>query len=166
MKRVTLAYFIAIAGIALSCFQAFAQDKIRVGLSSVTELHSALWVAEQKGILRKYGIDAEVIVVGGAGTTGVSALLAGDIQYGSAAGDAVVNSNLRGADTVMIASVINKGFQRLVVRPDIKNAADIKGKRVGVTRVGAVSHTVLLMILRRWGMTEKDVQVGQLGCSP
>jgi NitT/TauT family transport system substrate-binding protein len=97
---------------------------------------------------------------------GVSALLSGDIQYVSAAGDAIVNSSLRGGETVMIASVINKGFQRLVVRPDIKSAADIKGKRVAVTRVGAVSHTVLLMILRRWGMTEKDVQVVQLNSSP
>src|SRR5438128_2224716 len=161
--------------VALSLFVLFglflaarvtAQDKIRVGLSSVSALHGALWVAEQKGILKKHGIEAEVIVVGGAGTTGVSALLAGDIQYVSAAGDAIVNSNLRGGDTVMIASVINKGFQRLVVKPDIKTAAEIKGKRVAVTRVGAVSHTVLLMILRRWGMTEKDVQIVQLGSSP
>jgi len=166
MKRITFAYLIAVIGIAFSCFTAFSQDKIRVGLSSVSALHGALWVAEQKGILKKYGIDAEVIVVGGAGTTGVSALLAGDMQYVSAAGDAIVNSNLRGADTVMIASVINKGFQRLVVKPDIKNPADIKGKRIAVTRVGAVSHTVLLMILRRWGMTEKDIQVVQLGSSP
>jgi NitT/TauT family transport system substrate-binding protein len=144
----------------------FCQDKVRVGLSSVSALHGALWVAEQKGILRKYGIEAEVIVVGGAGTTGVSALLANDIQYVSAAGDAIVNSNLRGGDTVMIASVVNKGFQRLVVRPDIKTPAEIKGKRIAVTRVGAISHTVLLMILRRWGMSEKDIQVVQLGSSP
>src|SRR5215470_1705544 len=73
-----------------------AQDKIRVGLSSVSALHGALWVAEQKGTLRKYGIEAEVIVVGGAGTTGVSALLANDIQYVSAAGDAIINSDLEG----------------------------------------------------------------------
>jgi ABC-type nitrate/sulfonate/bicarbonate transport system substrate-binding protein len=92
--------------------------------------------------------------------------LAGDIQYVSAAGDAIVNSNLRGGDTVMIASVINKGLQRIIVKPDIKTQADLKGKRVGVTRVGAVSHTVLLMILRRWGLTERDVQVVQLGSSP
>src|SRR5207249_6541725 len=144
----------------------FGQDKIRIGLSSVSALHGALWVAEQKGILRKHGIEAEVIVVGGAGTTGVSALLAGDIQYVSAAGDAIVNSSLRGGDTVMIASVINKGLQRIIVKPDIKTQADLKGKRVGVTRVGAVSHTVLLMILRRWGLTERDVQVVQLGSSP
>jgi ABC-type nitrate/sulfonate/bicarbonate transport system substrate-binding protein len=67
MKRVTLAYLIAIAGAALSCFQTSAQDKIRVGLSSVSALHGALWVAEQKAIFKKYGIEAEVIVVGGAG---------------------------------------------------------------------------------------------------
>ena len=85
----------------------YPQDKVRVGLSSVSALHGALWVAQEKGILRKHGIDAEVIVVGGAGTTGVSALLANDIQYVSSAGDAIINSNLRGGDTVMIASVIN-----------------------------------------------------------
>jgi NitT/TauT family transport system substrate-binding protein len=166
MKRLNVASLIGIVAITLSCLQASAQDKIRVGLSSVSALHGALWVAEQKGIFKKYGIDIEVIVVGGAGTTGVSALLSGDIQYVSAAGDAIVNSSLRGGETVMIASVINKGFQRLVVRPDIKSAVDIKGKRVAVTRVGAISHTVLLMILRRWGMTEKDVQVVQLNSSP
>jgi len=125
MNRLNVASLIVIVSIALSYFPASAQDKIRVGLSSVSALHGALWVAEQKGIFRKYGIEAEVIVVGGAGTTGVSALLSGDIQYVSAAGDAIVNSSLRGGDTVMIASVINKGFQRLVVKPDIKSAARI-----------------------------------------
>ena len=164
--RLVTAFGLSLLVSLFSSPRAVAQDKIRVGLSSVSALHGALWVAEQKGILKKHGIEAEVIVVGGAGTTGVSALLAGDIQYVSAAGDAIVNANLRGGDTVMIASVINKGFQRLVVKPDIKTAAEIKGKRVAVTRVGAVSHTVLLMILRRWGMTEKDVQIVQLGSSP
>ena len=157
---------VALVWLGILACPVLAQDKIRVGLSSVSALHGALWVAEQKGILRKHGIEAEVIVVGGAGTTGVSALLSGDIQYVSAAGDAIINSNLRGGDTVMIASVVNKGFQRLVVRPDIKTPAEIKGKRIAVTRVGAISHTVLLMILRRWGMTERDIQVVQLGSSP
>ena len=166
VQRSIVAFGLALLFGLVSSSRTFAQDKIRVGLSSVSALHGALWVAEQKGILRKHGIEAEVIVVGGAGTTGVSALLAGDIQYVSAAGDAIVNSNLRGGDTVMIASVINKGFQRLVVRPDIKTMAEIRGKRIAVTRVGAVSHTVLLMILRRSGMTEKDVQIVQLGSSP
>jgi NitT/TauT family transport system substrate-binding protein len=144
---------------------AFGQDKMRMGLSSVSALHSAVWVAEQKGLFRKHGVDVEVIVTGQGGTA-VSALLANDIQTASSAGDALVNAALHGGDTVMIAGVINKGLQRIMVRPEIKTPADLKGKKVGVTRIGAVSHSVLLMMLKRWNMGPTDVQVMQVGSSP
>ena len=55
--------------------RADAQDKIRVGLSSVSALHGALWVAEQKGLFRKYGIETEIIVTGQGATAGIGALL-------------------------------------------------------------------------------------------
>ena len=129
-------------------------------------LHAAVWVAETKGLFRKHGIEAEVIVTGQGGTAGISALLANDIQMVNSAGDVLVAAALRGGDTVMVASVVNKGLQRLVTKPDIKTPADLKGKRVGVTRIGAVSHSVLLMMLQRWKMTVNDVQVLQLGSSP
>jgi NitT/TauT family transport system substrate-binding protein len=138
---------------------------MRMGLSSVSALHSAVWVAEQKGLFRKHGVDVEVIVTGQGGTA-VSALLANDIQTASSAGDSLVNAALHGGDTVMIAGVINKGLQRIMVRPDIKSPADLKGKKVGVTRIGAVSHSVLLMMLKRWNMSPNDVQVMQVGSSP
>ena len=143
-----------------------AQDKIRMGLSSVSALHSAVWVAEQKGLFRKYGIEAEVIVTGQGAATGISALLANDIQVVASAGDALVASTLQGADTVMIAGVVNKGLQRIMGRSEIKTPAELKGKRIGVTRIGAVSHSVLLMMLPRWKMSVNDVQVMQLGSSP
>jgi len=150
----------------LSTGRAAAQDKIRVGLSSVSGLHAALWVAEEKGLLRKNGIDAEVIVTGQGGTAGISALLANDIQIVNSAGDALVAAALQGGDTVMIAGVVNKGLQRLVTKPEIKTPAELKNKRVGVTRIGAISHSVLLMMLQRWKMTPNDVQILQLGSSP
>jgi NitT/TauT family transport system substrate-binding protein len=143
-----------------------AQDKIRMGLSSVSALHSAVWVAEQKGLFRKYGIEAEVIVTGQGAATGISALLANDIQVVASAGDALVASTLQGADTVMIAGVVNKGLQRIMARSEIKTPTELKGKRIGVTRIGAVSHSVLLMMLPRWKMSVNDVQVMQLGSSP
>jgi len=150
----------------LSTGRVAAQDKIRVGLSSVSGLHAALWVAEEKGLLRKNGIDAEVIVTGQGGTAGISALLANDIQIVNSAGDALVAAALQGGDTVMIAGVVNKGLQRLVTKPEIKTPAELKNKRVGVTRIGAISHSVLLMMLQRWKMTPNDVQILQLGSSP
>jgi len=53
-----------------------------------------------------------------------------------------------------------------VTKPEIKTPAELKGKRVGVTRIGAISHSVLLMMLQRWKMTANDVQILQLGSSP
>ena len=157
---------VTFAVLVMVASESSAQDKMRVGLSSVSGLHSAMWVAETKGLFRKHGIDVEVIVTGQGGITGVSALLAGDIQVVNSAGDVLVASTLRGADTVMIASVVNKGLQRLITKPDIKTPADLKNKRIGVTRIGAVSHSVLLMMLQRWKMSPNDVQVLQLGSSP
>lgn len=158
-----LILFLSIVTVAGS---ARAQDKIRMGLSSVSALHSAVWVAEQKGLFRKHGIDAEVIVTGQGAATGISALLANDIQVVASAGDALVASTLQGADTVMIAGVVNKGLQRIMARSEIKTTAELKGKKIGVTRIGAVSHSVLLMMLPRWKMSVNDVQVMQLGSSP
>ena len=146
--------------------RSMAQDKVRMGLSSVSALHSATWVAEQKGFYRKYGIDAEIIVTGQGGTAGISALLANDIQLVSSAGDLLAAAALRGGDTVMLAGVVNKGLQRILTTPEIKSPADLKGKRVGVTRIGAVSHVVLQMMLQRWKMSPNDVQVLQVGSSP
>jgi len=158
-----LILFLSIVTVA-AC--ARAQDKIRMGLSSVSALHSAVWVAEQKGLFRKHGIDAEVIVTGQGAATGISALLANDIQVVASAGDALVASTLQGGDTVMIAGVVNKGLQRIMARSEIKTTAELKGKKIGVTRIGAVSHSVLLMMLPRWKMSVNDVQVMQLGSSP
>jgi len=143
-----------------------AQDKVRLGLSSVSALHSAVWVAEQKGLFRKHGIDSEIIVTGQGGTAGIGALLANDIQMVSSAGDILVAAALHGGDAVMVAGVVNKGLQRIVAKPEFKTPADLKGKRIGVTRLGAVSHSVLLMMLPRWKMTATDVQVMQIGSSP
>jgi len=150
----------------LPAHRALAQEKLRVGLSSVSGLHAALWVAEEKGLFRKQGVDPEVIVTGQGGNAGISALLANDIQIVNSAGDVLVAAALHGGDTVMIASVVNKGLQRLVTKPEIRNPADLKGKRVGVTRIGAISHSVLLMMLQRWRMTANDIQILQLGSSP
>lgn len=137
-----------------------------MGLSSVSALHSAVWVASDKGIFRKHGIEAEIIVTGQGGTAGIGALLANDIQMVSSAGDLLVAAALRGGETVMLAGVVNKGLQRILTVPEIKTAADLKGKRVGVTRIGAVSHVVLQMMMQRWKMQPNDIQVMQVGSSP
>jgi len=143
-----------------------AQDKLRVGLSSVSATSGSIWVAEEKGLFKKHGIDAEVIIIGGGASRVVSSLVAGEIQFSVGGGDSVIRAALRGADTVLAASPLKTGLQRLMVRPEIKTPADLKGKKVGITRFGSASHWVLQLFLRKWGMRSEDVQMVQLGSSP
>ena len=143
-----------------------AADKIRIGLSSMSAMHGAVWVTEEKGIFKKHGIEPEVIVIGAGAALGVSAMIAGDVQFLAGAGDAIIKASLRGADAVIMASVQNKGAQRVVARPELKRPADLKGKRVGITRFGSASHLVLQMMQRKWGLGPGEIQVRQIGASP
>jgi NitT/TauT family transport system substrate-binding protein len=157
---------LAFAVSASLCGPSLAQDRIRIGLSSISATSGSIWVAEEKGLFKKHGLDAEVIIIGGGASRVVSSLIAGEIQVSVGGGDAVIRSALRGADTVIAASPLKTGLQRLMTRADIKTPAELKTKRVGITRFGSASHWVLQLFLRKWGMRPEDIQMVQLGSSP
>ena len=150
----------------LTVRSAGAQDKIRIGLSSISATSGSLWIAEEKGLFKKHGIDVEAIVIGGGAARVVSSLISGEIQFSVGGGDAVIRADLRGADGVLAAAPMKTGLQRLVVRPEIKTPADLKGKTIAVTRFGSASHWALQLFLRKWGMRAEDIKTLQLGSSP
>jgi NitT/TauT family transport system substrate-binding protein len=165
-RHVAALFIAAYIGVLVNSEAASGADRLRVGLSSFTPINASLWIAEDKGLFKKYGIESEVVLIGGASAGGVSSLIAGDVQFLGGAGGAVISARLNGADVVMIGSIVNKGVQRVMARSDIKRPEDLRGKRVGVTRLGAASHLVLLMMLRAWNMGPNDVQTMQIGSSP
>jgi ABC-type nitrate/sulfonate/bicarbonate transport system substrate-binding protein len=156
----TIIFSLSIAGTL------FAADKIRVGFSAISLANAPVWIAEEKGFFKKYDIETEAIVVGGGATRSVSAVIAGDLQFGSTGGGAVVSAVFSGSDIIMVAAGNNKGIQRVMVRPDITSPAALKGKRVGVTALGSSGHLALLLMLRKWNMAPEDVQTIQVGPSP
>jgi len=152
--------------ILLRPVSSLAQDRVRIGLSSISATSGAIWVAEEKGLFKKQGLDAEVIFIGGGASRVVSSLIAGEIQFSVGGGDAVIRSALKGADTVLAAAPMKTGLQRLMTRSDIKTSEDLKGKKVAITRFGSASHWVLQLFLRKWGMRSESIQILQLGSSP
>jgi NitT/TauT family transport system substrate-binding protein len=162
-----LLVYLIVAGVFCFFLQpAAGADRVRIGLSSFTPINAALWIAEDKGLFKKHGIDSEVILMGGASAGGVSSLIAGDVQFLGGGGGGVINAALSGADVIMIGSIVNKGVQRVMARSDLRRPEDLRGKKLGVTRFGAASHLVLLMMLRGWNMNPSDVQMIQVGSSP
>src|SRR6185369_17619433 len=144
---------------------AHAQEKIRLGHSSIGATNGSFWVAEEKGLFKKHGVDVEVIFLGGGGARVVSSLLAGDIQF-SVGGEGSVRSQMRGAETVIASSTLSKGLQRILAKPEIKTYQDLKGKRIGITQYGSAAHLVLILMLKKWNMNVDQVKILQVGSSP
>ena len=141
-------------------------QKINVAYSSISGNIAPLWVTQDKGFFRKYGLEVQSILIE-SGTTTAQALVAGDISFASVAGPPVIQSALRGADVVMIASVINTLTFQLFTERGITRPDQFKGKAVGVTRYGSATDFAMRYALDKYGLdANKEVAVLQLGNQP
>lgn len=143
-----------------------ALDRVTVGLSSTSSVNGAIWVAEDKGLFRKHGIDINVANIGGGAARAISAMVGGDVQFATAGGAAAISANLAGADVVMVASILNKGVQKVLARPPVKDPKELVGKKIGIVGFGSASHTVLQILLQQWGIPLDRVQLVQWESSP
>jgi ABC-type nitrate/sulfonate/bicarbonate transport system substrate-binding protein len=67
----------------------------------------------------------------------------------------------------IIASVQDRLSGSIYARPEIKTPEDLKGKKLGISRFGAVSETAAAMFLARFGLKRgTDVAIIQLGGLP
>jgi NitT/TauT family transport system substrate-binding protein len=164
--KLTVGCFLTTFVVLFSSARVLPADRIRVGLSSVSSTSGSLWVADDKGLFKKYGIDPEVIVLGGGGARAISSLMAGEIQFSVGGGEGSVRAGLRGADVAIVASSMTKGLQRLLTRPEIKSYQELKNKKIAITRFGSAAHLALLLMLKKWNMRIEDLQVLQLESSP
>ncbi len=139
--------------------------KIKVGHTTIGPDHGWLWVAKEKKIFEKYGLDPEIVFIG-SGAISINGLIAGnlDLTFGDAVGPILANAKV--PDVVIIASPINYLMYSLVGSRGITEISRLKGKRVGVNRFGAISDFQTQAILGRAGMDpRKDVTFLQIGGS-
>ena len=89
---------------------------------------------------------------------GQTAMIAAEIDMCVYSGSLRASARLQGADVVMVVSFLNKPLYRLVVRPEIKTVADLKGRRLGITRFGTVTDSMTRLLIGKLGLDpEKDV---------
>jgi ABC-type nitrate/sulfonate/bicarbonate transport system substrate-binding protein len=137
--------------------------KVKIGWVSVSAANSAIWSAEDGGYLKKYGLDADVLNIADS-TQAVAAMLAGEVPLNCGlSGTAVVSSVLGGSDLVILAATVATFPNSLYGKADIPNVAALKGKKIGVTRIGTASDTAARYGLRSGGVDPKDVQFIQTG---
>jgi NitT/TauT family transport system substrate-binding protein len=128
--------------------------------------HMGPYVAWKKGFFEKEGVPVDDYVFTQAGADTFQALASGDVDFGVSGIDAIIRGRQEGVKVRSVADVY-PDFYALSVREDlageIRSPADLKGRRVGVSKIGSASWAFLQGITRREGLAEDDVEVLQLG---
>ena len=140
-------------------------SKLVVGYGSTDGTIAVLGFAKETKLFEKYGLD--VVLVGmGTGSVSLRALIAKDLEISSLSGSGLVQAALQGADAVLIAALINGFVFKVFGAPEISSPAQLKGKKLGVSRYGATSDFAVRLALKKWGLNpDRDVNILQIGTS-
>jgi NitT/TauT family transport system substrate-binding protein len=125
---------------------------------------SFFWVAQRSGSFEKYGLAVEPVYIRG-GRAGVQALISGDVKIEMQGALATISAWAQGAkDQRYIGAVGNRLDYILAAHPSIKTPPDLKGKRIGISQLGASTDFIARFALRRLGLNaEKDVTILGIG---
>jgi len=141
-----------------------AQDlkRLRYG-TTISTINLPVWVAKESQLFAKHGLDPEVIMIQ-AGALTTLAIVSGELQFSGAGAASVLAARIKGSDIVLVACPADSDLVYLVARPEIKSAAELKGKSSAVTRLGSTTHFYLRSALKYAGLNpDKDVTILQLG---
>src|SRR3990170_5807951 len=98
--------------------RAAAQEKIRIAWSGVSPANSPIWVVQEKGLLKKHGLNGEVISIS-ASPIALQALLAGEVDVIVTSVTTLALSRLAGADIVMILGMVPTFLDHIISHPSV-----------------------------------------------
>lgn len=143
----------------------FGQEKIRVGVPLFPTVAFPVFVATEKGFFEKNALKVEIIRINSEPTT-YQALISGDIDATGGSPSGLVLSNLQGVPVISLGSWDNLVPYTLATREKINDLSQLKGKKIGVNRLGGKSSLILRVMLEEVGLNPmKDVTLLQLGGS-
>jgi ABC-type nitrate/sulfonate/bicarbonate transport system substrate-binding protein len=121
-----------------------------------------IWLAQDQGHLREYGLDAELVFLSSGRTD--QGVIAGETPIGFGAN--IITSRLGGADILAVAGVVNRLPFTLFAQPGIGSVEALRGsgKTILTSSPGAIGSWATLMALRRLGLeVGRDVSLQPTG---
>ena len=159
---------LALVWLSISQAPALGQTRptpVRTAYSALSAGIGTLWLTHEDGHFRKHGLDSNLIYIRG-GSTAVQALLAGEIQFGHLSPAPMLTAWAQGADFVWVGTTTHQMVFTLLVEPAITKGTELKGKKIGITRLGSASDLAVRTALDQFGLNAKDVTMIALGGIP
>ena len=133
---------------------------LRIAYSAISGAMSSLWVAQEAGYFKREGL-----YIGG-GSLLIQSMISGDVPFAYGPSVPVINASLRGAELVLIGNTGNSLVFSIMSRTDMRHPSQLKGKKVGVTRLGGSTDWALDAALKQWGVDRRALTVIQTGGMP
>jgi len=150
----------AILLLSLSASAALPASKISFPFTPISAASLPWWIAREARFYEKYGLDVDMIYVG-ASPVIIQAMLGGQAFIGAGGGPPLVTNVLQGGDIVQVATTVPYAIQSLIVKPDIRTPADLTGKKIGISRLGAIPHYTLQAIVKLYNL--QGINIVQTG---
>ena len=138
-------------------------QKIRIAYSSRSNTITPFYIAASKGFFREEGLDVELIQV--SPRLGALAVMNGDVSF-TTSFTSTFRGILQGLPLKLILVALKKGIYFLVVRPEIKDVQDLKGKKLGVATIRGTDQLVAEELLRSKGFNPALLQQIVIGETP
>jgi len=139
-----------------------AQERYMIGYAGFAGFQVAMWAAKDLGLLKKYGVDGETVLVPGTSRQ-IQALVSDSIQFAHVDAAGHIRAVMRGADIVMVAASLNKFPFSLVTQKAISKPADLIGKKIGIVGFGGANDFAVTLLLKEWRVPRDKVTVLQAG---
>jgi ABC-type nitrate/sulfonate/bicarbonate transport system substrate-binding protein len=128
--------------------------KIRIGFPSLAFSYMPFYVAQEKGIYKKYGIESEYIQMGT--TIQPQAVVAGNINYFTSVSTGI-SAAVAGLPLVIVISFCDSSPWVLITNKDINKPQDLIGKTVALSGIRTSPYYFFQAFLKKFEINEKDV---------
>ena len=143
-----------------------AAERITAAYTSIAAAYAPFWVAKDKGIFDKYNFDVRMVYMRGTVPT-LAALANSELDFVQSGASPFIPYAARGGDVALLGCLANKVIDYvLIAHPSITRIEQLRGKPIGISRVGDQTHHYVREILKRYGISLKDVRLVQTGLQP
>ena len=167
MPNRSLPWILAFIIASFSASPGSGADRL-LGVQSARVMSQSMpWIAQETGIFRKYNLEFPLVYIG-TSPLATAAMLGGEAQILLDGGVGLVRTAVGGNnDLVFIAGIKNHLTQSILAKPEVKRLEDLRGKKIGVTRIGATTHYFAVQVFKRRNMEAgRDYSMVQTGGAP
>ncbi|MDP9131296.1 MAG: ABC transporter substrate-binding protein, partial [Candidatus Binatota bacterium] len=138
-------------------------QKIRIAYASRSSSALPQYLAQGKGYFRAEGLDVELIQMNP--RLGATAVVNGDVSFATPF-TSTFRGVLQGFPMKLVFVHIKKGPYYLMVRPEIKDVQQLKGKKIGVATIKGTDQLVAEEMLQAKGFNISQIQAVAIGDGP